>query len=88
MHYGIVEGDPLDNGGNSRVVGGTQHSTIEGLGRPDAWTNTPGTRGIMFCLPIFRSHSRGCGSNTESSRFRYAVERMGGCRRRYRDLQM
>lgn len=30
VYYAIVDGDPLDNGGNSHVIGGTQHSTIEG----------------------------------------------------------
>ncbi|WP_322028451.1 PAAR domain-containing protein [Paraburkholderia sp. J76] len=30
IYYAIVEGDPLDNGGNSRVIGGADHSTIEG----------------------------------------------------------
>lgn len=30
IYYAVVEGDPLDNGGGSRVVGCTQRSTIEG----------------------------------------------------------
>lgn len=30
IYYAIVEDDPLDNGGSSRVVGGADHSTIEG----------------------------------------------------------
>jgi hypothetical protein len=30
IYYAVVEGDPLDNGGGSRVVGGAQHATIEG----------------------------------------------------------
>lgn len=31
IYYAVVEDDPLDNGGNSRVIGGAPHSTIEGL---------------------------------------------------------
>lgn len=30
IYYAIVDGDPLDNGGNSRVIGRADHSTIEG----------------------------------------------------------
>lgn len=30
VYYAVVEGDPLDNGGNSRVIGGAPHATIEG----------------------------------------------------------
>lgn len=30
VYHAIVEGDPLDNGGNSHVMGGASHSTIEG----------------------------------------------------------
>ncbi|MCG5075212.1 hypothetical protein [Paraburkholderia tagetis] len=29
VYYAIVEGDPLDNGSDSRVIGGSDHSTIE-----------------------------------------------------------
>ncbi|CAM2173729.1 PAAR repeat-containing protein [Paraburkholderia sacchari] len=29
IYYAIVEGDPLDNGSDSRVIGGSDHSTIE-----------------------------------------------------------
>jgi len=31
VYYAVVEGDPLDNGGDSRVIEGAPHSTIEGL---------------------------------------------------------
>lgn len=30
VYYAVVEGDPLDNGGNSHVIGGAPHATIEG----------------------------------------------------------
>jgi hypothetical protein len=30
VYYAVVEGDPLDNGGDSRVMEGAPHSTIEG----------------------------------------------------------
>jgi hypothetical protein len=30
VYYAVVEGDPLDNGGDSRVMDGAPHSTIEG----------------------------------------------------------
>lgn len=29
-YYAVVEDDPLDNGGNSRVIDGANHSTIQG----------------------------------------------------------
>jgi hypothetical protein len=34
VYYAIVEGDPLDNGGNSHVIDGANDATIEG---PDGW---------------------------------------------------
>lgn len=30
IYYAIVEDDPLDNGGDSRVIDGAPHATIEG----------------------------------------------------------
>ncbi|WP_116138375.1 PAAR domain-containing protein [Trinickia diaoshuihuensis] len=30
VYYAVVEGDPLDNGGDSHVMEGARHSTIEG----------------------------------------------------------
>jgi hypothetical protein len=30
IYYAIVKGDPLTSGGNSQVIGGSPHSTIQG----------------------------------------------------------
>ena len=30
VYYAVVKGDPLDSGGNSQVIGGNPHSTIQG----------------------------------------------------------
>ncbi|CAM2173785.1 PAAR motif-containing protein [Paraburkholderia sacchari] len=40
VYYAIVEGDPLDNGSDSRVIGGSDHSIIEDQhGRPRRQTH-------------------------------------------------
>ena len=49
VYYAVVEGDPLDNGGDSRVIEGAPHATISG---PDgrARANTLGTEGLVLSL--------------------------------------
>lgn len=52
VYYAIVEDDPLDNGGNSRVIGGADHSTIEGPDGRERRQTHLGHEAWVFCLPV------------------------------------
>jgi hypothetical protein len=60
IFYAVVEGDPLTSGGNSRVIEGVPHSTIEGPdGRPrnqtlvgqKAWCDACKSTGVIAPAP-------------------------------------
>lgn len=68
IYYAVVEGDPLDNGGNSHVIDGALHSTIEGpdgrfrqqthLGQK-AWCSVCESVGVIVAKAGISDHLRG-----------------------------
>lgn len=74
-YYAVVQGDPLDNGGNSHVIEGAEHSMIEG---PDgrmrmqthvgqkAWCSVCKSAGIIIPAPNSPHRLRGYDTRLHS----------------------